>query len=63
MTKLKCDMSKDCNSEVTHIDSSGFIYCSSHGELRKFSKRCRKLKPKELKTLEQGQPLTRYEVG
>jgi hypothetical protein len=49
---LKCDMTKDCNGIVTHVDSSGFIYCAKHAEIRKRSKSCRKLKPSEIKKLE-----------
>lgn len=66
MEKLTCASMAgyDCtNTDITHIDSSGFVYCSRHGEIRKRYKRCRKLKPTEIKRLESGQTLTRYEVN
>lgn len=60
MITLKCDMIKNCEHDVTHIDSSGFIYCSSHGEVRKRHKKCRKMTKRELKTLRDGQPIPHY---
>lgn len=61
-SKLVCQMTNNCGSPVTHIDSSGFVYCEMHGRQRRAYKRCRKLKPAEIKRLESGQPLTRYET-
>lgn len=58
--KLKCDMTEECNEPCTHMDEKGFIYCKEHGEHRKLYKRCRKLRPHELKKLQNGEPLARY---
>ena len=57
---LKCEMRDACMEIVTHIDENGFIYCQCHGDNRKASMRCRKLTADELKTLLNGQPITRY---
>ncbi len=51
---LKCDMEKECVSEVTHIGGKGWVYCTKHGEQRKAYGRCRKLRPWEKKRLERG---------
>lgn len=59
-TKLCCDMVRDCQSEVTHIDQKGFVYCKDHAVLRKASVNTRKLKPSELTTIQSGKPLERY---
>ena len=59
---LTCDMRKDCKQAVTHIDEKGYVYCSSHGDLRKCSMRCRNLSEKEINQLESGKPLKQYEV-
>lgn len=60
--RLACDMRRECQSPVTHIDEKGFIYCSDHGRQRQYSMRCRKLMPNELNRLGQGMPLESYEV-
>lgn len=61
---LKCDGNTDdrsrCTGSVTHIDEKGFIYCATHGGIRSTYRRCRKLKPNEIKQLESGQPLKSY---
>lgn len=57
---VKCQMSQECSAEVTHIDDSGFIYCSRHGQLRKQHRRCRKLRAHELRRVATGQSVTRY---
>lgn len=58
---IHCDMTKDCKSDVTHIEDSGFIYCLNHAQIRKAHReRCRKLTKSELKQLQAGNPLTRY---
>ena len=57
---LSCDMSEECDHAVTHIDNSGWVYCTSHGEQRRYSKPCRKLRPHELNRLKRGQQITRY---
>ena len=60
MTKLKCSMHKTCEHDVSYIDEKGFVYCETHGLRRKTYYRCRKLKPKEKKQLESGEPLKKY---
>jgi hypothetical protein len=58
---LKCQMTKECTEDVTHVDEKGFIYCACHGYNRRVSgRKCRKLTKKELKTLIAGIPLERY---
>jgi hypothetical protein len=47
---VRCDMENTCCAPVTHTDGS-FIYCAQHAEQRKAWKRCRKLKPAELKKI------------
>lgn len=56
---LFCDMG-DCNRMVTHIDEKGYVYCTDHGIERRSWKRCRKLRPHELRRLRRGEPLTHY---
>lgn len=51
---LRCDYDHDCKAPVTHVDSKGWLYCTAHGERRKAYQACRKLKPAELKRLEEG---------
>jgi hypothetical protein len=59
--KLKCDMHKECQGQVSHVDDSGFIYCARHGLTRRGSgRRCRKLRASELKTLQAGKPIGSY---
>lgn len=58
--KLKCDMEKECDKPVTHIDSSGFVYCEFHGKQKQSYARCRKLTKSELKQLQAETPLTKY---
>ena len=58
--ELKCDMEKDCSESVTHIDDKGYVYCRSHGIMRKSWRRCRMLKPKEKAQLLEGIPLSSY---
>lgn len=57
---LKCDMEKDCEQTVTHIDNKGYVYCREHGIERKSYRPCRMLKPKELAQLKTGTPLASY---
>ncbi len=57
---LKCDMRKECSSEVTHIDEKGYVYCSSHGAMRQC--RCRKLTPSEIMKLRAGEQIA-YKKG
>lgn len=60
MNHLKCEMTEDCTGEVTHLDDSGFIYCTPHGISRRDWKLCRKLRPHELRRLQAGRQVTRY---
>lgn len=57
---LRCDMRVGCEGEVTHIDQSGFAYCTSHGLERRESEPCRKLQPWEVRRLQSGKTLARY---
>lgn len=56
---LSCGMT-DCQSPVTHLDQSGFVYCTAHGIARRSWKPCRKLRPFELRRLGRGEQITRY---
>ena len=59
--RLQCDMSEGCKEPVTHIEDSGFVYCTKHGLQRRGSgQRCRKLTPSELKRLMRGEKIARY---
>jgi len=50
-----------CSGPVTHLDDSGFAYCTTHGVHRRESgEKSRKLRPWELHKLERGEPLPRY---
>lgn len=60
MIKLTCDMDKNCQADVTHIDIKGYVYCGKHGNERKYTCRCRKLTLTEIRQLNAGQPLARY---
>lgn len=60
LVQLACQMDSSCTKEVTHIDESGFVYCLEHGNQRKRVRRCRLLKPKELKTLKAGGQVEKY---
>lgn len=57
---LKCDMRDDCTNPVTHLDQSGFVYCTTHGVERRDWKPCRKLRDWELRKLQRGEQLRRY---
>jgi len=57
---LKCDMKADCKEPVSYIDERGWVYCKKHGLDRKYSMRCRQLRPDEIKQLESGQPLEHF---
>jgi hypothetical protein len=57
---LLCDMTKGCINAVTHIDTRGFVYCTTHGLQRRASEPCRKLRPWEIRRLERGVPLAHY---
>lgn len=60
MSRLRCDMTRDCVAPVSHIDQKGFAYCTPHGLERRLYQPCRKLRPHELRKLHRGEQLTRY---
>jgi len=42
---LRCEMRHECDAPVTHIDQSGWIYCTAHGIQRRCAGLpCRKLR-------------------
>lgn len=62
---LECDGGFDtCTGAgtVSMIGNKGYAYCAACGLVRRQSgyERVRKLTPKELRTLESGEPLKRY---
>jgi hypothetical protein len=59
-TPLRCDMKHECTEPIAYIDDKGFIYCAPHGVARKYWRRCRKLRPHELRKLTRGEPLATY---
>lgn len=60
-TTLRCEMEKGCKKPVTHIDNKGYIYCTDHAARRKAGGvPTRKLRPAEIKKLEQGGTADHY---
>ena len=59
-TDLVCQMRDGCKEAVTHIDNRGFVYCTSHGLVRRYTVPCRKLRPHELKRLHRNEPVKSY---
>lgn len=57
---LHCDMAKQCDASVTHIDNKGFIYCAVHGKERKYTHPTRQLAKWELTWLRRGDPIPSY---
>lgn len=57
---VDCQMDPRCADSVTHIDQSGYLYCTKHGLQRRASRPCRKLRPHELTRLENGGQITKY---
>ncbi len=55
-----CDMTHSCPEPVTHMDRSGFLYCTAHGLQRRTYQPCRKLRPHELNRLQRGELITKY---
>ena len=53
---LTCDMTHGCGGTVTHIDNKGWTYCTYHGEQRRSTRPCRKLRSGEIAKLQHGQP-------
>jgi hypothetical protein len=33
--ELRCDMTRECRSVVTHVDNQGYVYCRHHGVQRR----------------------------
>jgi hypothetical protein len=60
MITVTCDMLADCTFPVAYIDDKGYAYCTGHGLARQATRRCRKLRPHELRRLHLGKPLARY---
>jgi hypothetical protein len=56
---LKCDMQKECNKLITHIDRKGYIYCTPHADRRKTGgmSGVRLLRPSELRRLAAGETI------
>ncbi len=61
--KLSCDMLRECQAPVSHIDEKGFVYCAAHAQQRKAYRRCRKLLVREVRQLASGLPLGSYRRG
>lgn len=57
---LTCDGTAGCEKPVTHLDTSGFVYCETHGLWRRRYEPCRKLRPHELNRLLAGQTIGSY---
>lgn len=60
---LKCDgWCENVHAGITHIDESGFAYCTPCGLKRQADrwKCCRKLRPHELRKLQRGEQLRSY---
>lgn len=47
----------NCQCEATHIDNKGFIYCATHGAIRKQYTLCRKLTDSEIEKLKNDTPI------
>ena len=60
MKELKCDGVENCAHPITMIDRKGFIYCTDHGHVRRWSTPCRKLRAHELNRLKAGKPIKKY---
>ena len=51
-----CDMDRSCKQPITHMDFSGWVYCTDHGVDRRHSGvPCRKLRPHELNRVRRGE--------
>jgi RNA polymerase-binding transcription factor DksA len=55
--KLTCDGEKGRKGAVTYIDNKGYVYCTKCGDSLKAGGRkgVRKLRPEEIKKLEEGE--------
>lgn len=63
MSQLTCDMQESCESEITHVDNKGWLYCDHHGAQRNRSTPCRKLQAGEITRLENGQTISWRPAG
>lgn len=56
-SKLKCNMQKDCDKPVTHINvNKGYVYCTFHAnQLAAAGRPNRKIRPGEFKKLEENE--------
>lgn len=50
VSKLRCNMISDCPIPATYTDG-GALYCAKHAQQRSSYKRCRKLKPAEIRRM------------
>ena len=57
---LLCDMTEGCVNAITHLDTAGYVYCTTHGLDRRSYEPCRKMRPWEIRRLETGRPLAHY---
>lgn len=57
---LRCEMTDTCQAPVTHIDSIGFVYCTTHGNRRRGDRPCRALTRSELARVRAGLRVHRY---
>jgi hypothetical protein len=55
-----CEWEDSCPDPVTHLDQSGFVYCTRHGLIRRSYRPCRKLRPHEVNRLRRGELLSKY---
>lgn len=58
-----CEMSDECNGVVTHVGDKGYVYCESHAVARRYWERTRRMRPWEVRWIEQGRPLPSYKTG
>jgi len=56
-----CDMGQGCAEPVTMLEEKGWVYCTSHGQMRRMhGRRARKLRPHELNRLKRGEQIAKY---
>jgi hypothetical protein len=58
--KPRCDMVADCDQPTTYLDDNGYIYCAGHGRQRQVSRKCRKMRPHEVRRIERGEQIDHY---
>ena len=59
---MQCEMRRECQNEVTHIGSKGYIYCSECAVRRRHSgyERTRKMRVWELNLVRNGKQVPSY---